>query len=276
VKITGLLTTPLDRQLHELVYGIPCRANRWAGRMATSGRPNGALVCVADVCFKNKYWHDKARQVAAVSYAWQHVIHQKWPAGDPIAERMLKCVPAGVYTSQSTYRECRRYTVCPFCWYRKLRSTLLPLVGLTQGYIATLVVLPSNQNLFPTLADTVLLSKLCSNIVFNTEAESCLVLKRPFYLNHPTQPRWTVAGIIIAHVRQIQQLADPSKFRIASQWNAQPANTLVTRLRGDLKPVLQYNPYLWRIETTKLEWLRDLTSKLRSRYSQCRVPACSP
>lgn len=265
LRITGLLDTELDKQLFELVYGSTVRASRWMTGLA-SGHPAAATKCVDANVFRSKLWLHRANTVAALQHAWRTTLLKKWAADDPITARLLQCVPAGVFASGVNFRECRRYTVCPFCWYRKLRTVLIPLLEQQQGYIATLSVFPTSTGSFPTMADISSLSSLCSRIVDRGNCESCLVIKRPLYLDE--QNRWTVAGIILSHVHQLQNLADPATVGIEARWNAQPAAKLVTRLGSDLKRLLKYNPCLWRLDAQELEWLRDLTSKLRSRYNK--------
>ena len=135
--INSVYTKDFCGQLHDSIYGGLGRSKQFMGRL---GNPSAWLKGRVNLPAYQKAHLKKAYRVALLHSLYQQFLYdlrergQDYPLIMDNVESLLGCHPYGVFFEESPNGvgyECRRYSVCPWCRFRKvheLTQKLIPLL----------------------------------------------------------------------------------------------------------------------------------------------------
>ena len=136
--INNVYTKKFCGQLHDSIYGT---LDRRKGVKAKLDDPPAGLMARVSLPENQKANLKKAYRVALLFSYYQQFLHDLMDRGQDIdlitenVEKLLGCHPYGVFFKEppkGTGYDCKRYSVCPWCRFRKvheLTQKLIPLLS---------------------------------------------------------------------------------------------------------------------------------------------------
>jgi hypothetical protein len=140
MEIKGVQTKGFSQYLHHSVYGSVDESPSFKRRLY---EPPDYIANMVGVSSKNKHVYKMAVRVALIYAAQQNVLKrlmEKVEQGDgsedrlKVLNRIKSCQPAGVdLASKHKKMHCRKYSVCPWCRFRKARAIMAELDKLREN-----------------------------------------------------------------------------------------------------------------------------------------------